>query len=535
MGNLFSSFTGNDEIIETVESDDEKIDQKQVNQIVSSINFYDSDSENYINEPKNGDPCALYVDGLSARWSKKDFKSFLKKNKINYSKANKDEENHYGTIYFESNQDRSDAYHTLTTVRFKNMILYVVPLLNNFKKTQEKCKILKNGNKIKKDIVDITTPWHSIEYTEQVRQKVLKYSKIIRNLSNFRSSGLIDVVECDSIKYYVNDVELAIGWNSNRKIAVGFNIGSNKEDDIAEIYNCLNIPECAITLSKRIRKFILKSGYSPFNRLKKVGLWKFVRIRQSSIDDKIMLVIGIYGEMPSEELTSKIIREFNDIGSLYYVETAENESFDPKYELHHLNGSEYLTDQINDCLFPIYPTTIFPTSTSMFAKIIRQISLLGSLDKQTLVIDNDAGYGLYTFPISRIASKVIAFEKNENLFESLQSNLKLNQIRNVQLRNGHVEDLISTIKPQRNQKVVVLIHSPHCGIRKKALYAIQKIPRLTKIVFISTNAEKIVQDCNDIFFNQDSTSSSNFYLDSYLAIDTAPHTDRATVILSISR
>lgn len=184
MGNLFSSFTGNDEIIETVESDDEKIDQKQVNQIVSSINFYDSDSENYINEPKNGDPCALYVDGLSTRWSKKDFKSFLKKNKINYSKANKDEENHYGTIYFESNQDRSDAYHTLTTVRFKNMILYVVPLLNNFKKTQEKCKILKNGNKIKKDIVDITTPWHSIEYTEQVRQKVLKYSKIIRNLSN---------------------------------------------------------------------------------------------------------------------------------------------------------------------------------------------------------------------------------------------------------------------------------------------------------------------------------------------------------------
>lgn len=531
MGNLFSAITGGDEIIETVESDSEKIDSDEVNHIVSNINFFDYGDESEIHDPKKGDPCALYIEGFNTKWSNKDLCKFLSSNKIKYSKANKEEGIKYATIYFDSAEDRSNAYHTLTNVRFQNLILYVVPLTKNFSSTQEKCKKLKNRNKVKKDIVDRVTPWHSIEYEEQVRQKIFKYSKIMENLSNSRSLGLINIIKCDNLKYYVNDVELVIGWNSNRKISIGFNVGSRQDDNIADIKNCLNIPECAISISKRIRMFILKSGYSPFNRLKKIGLWKFARIK-TSYDNKIMLTLGTYGKIPSE-LISKIIKEFNDIDSLYYAETSENESFGARYQLHHLNGIENLTDQIDDCLYPIYPTTIFPTSTTMFEKIIEQVVLLGSLDKQTIVIDNDAGTGLYTFPISKVVSRVIAFEKNDNLFESLTSNMALNQIKNVELKNRYIEDLISTIKPSIGQKVVVIVHSPHSGIRKKALYAMQKIPNLNKIVFVTTNPEKLINDCNEIFLNYNSLSSSHFYLDSYVAVDTAPHTEKATVVLSI--
>lgn len=532
MGNLFSAFTENNK-----EKNDESYDEgtysSSYSPISSNIKFSNFGEERKkIKDPQEGDPCALYIEGFNTEWSNKAVKSFLVKNKIKCSKVYKEEGLNFATIYFDSIIDRSEAYRILTTVRFQNMILYVVPLTKSFSHTQEKCKKLKNRNKVKKSTVDYVTPWHSIDYAEQVRQKVFKYSKIMKKLPNSRSFGLIDIIECDNLKYYVNDVELAIGWNSDRKISIGFNIGSKQDDYIVSISKCINIPECSLTISKRIRTFILRSGYSPFNRLKKHGLWKFARIRTST-DKKVLLTLGTYGKIPSE-LIPKIIQEFKDIDSLYYAETTDGESFGFQYKLHHLNGIENLTDEINGFAYQVYPTTIFPKSTTMFEQIIQQIVLLGSLDNQTLVIDVDAGIGLYSFPVSNTVSHVISFEKNEELFEKMVSNKELNQIENAELKNDYVENFIDTINHSNDQKVVVIIHSPHSGIRKKALYAIQNIKNLSKIVFVTTNPEKIIQDCNSIFLKSVDQPSPQYFVDSYVAVDTAPHTDKATVVLSIS-
>ncbi|OHT11189.1 hypothetical protein TRFO_01116 [Tritrichomonas foetus] len=531
MGNLFSVFPQSSPgINESFNPDKKTFNSDDVAHIVSSINF--SESEDEIADPERGDPCALYIEGLNSSWSTESFKKFLKKSQILFIRARKDQGVSYGTIYFDNNDDRRNAYKILTTVRFENTILYVVPLTKNFTATQSQCNKLQNKNKSKKSIVDRVTPWLAIEYPEQIRQKVFKYSKILEKVVP-HGSQLTDVIPMDKTTFYFNDVELTIGWNKHRRIVVGFNLGSAKDDTIAEINKCVNIPPCAIKLADQIRKFIVVSGAPPFNRIKKVGIWKFARIRQN-LSGQIMLIIGTFGNL-SEEMQEKLKKEFTNVHSLYYAETSDKESFGHKYNLHHLSGVQNIADTICGCVYPIYPVSVFPNSISSFEKIIHQVSIFGSFDRQTLVIDVDAGYGLYSFSISNIVSKVVAFESNDSLIQSFNSIKQNNSIKNVEIKEGYFEDKIAEIKPSRNQKVVAIVHPPHCGIRRKALFGLQRLSFLKAIIFVSTNAEQLVKDCDEVFLNPQNETTAHFNIDSYIVIDSAPHTERATVVLSLVR
>ena len=307
-------------------------------------------------------------------------------------------------------------------------------------------------------------------------------------------------------------------------------MGSVKDDTIAEITKCVNVPKSSIQIAERLRKFILMTNAPPFNRLKKVGLWKFARIRENA-DGQVMLIIGTYGPI-SEELQAKIIDEFKDIKSLYYAETSETESFGTNYALHHLNGAEKIDEIVCGIIYSVFPTTQFPKSISTFQKIIRQIELFGALNKKTTLLDIDSGDGIYSFSLSRCANKVIAFESNPQLVERFKSIKEFNQINNVEIHNGEFEEIFPKMRKPSNSRIVAIVHPPHCGIRKKALLSLQKIPNLNTIIFISTNAEHIAKDIDEIFLDSNN-NGNHFYVDSYIAVDSMPHTDRATVIISI--
>lgn len=507
------------------ESNNESNSQ-DVAQIVSSINFSDSDDD-FIARPKRGDPTALYVDGFKSNWDTDNLKTFLQNQNVDYTKAQKDKGNSFATIYFDSVFDRNIAYKILTATRFDNLKLYVVPLTKNFSSTQNKCKKLMNGESKPTNIVNEVTPWLSIDYSEQIRQKVFKYSKIFSTIAP--TPNLIQILPVETHQYYNNDVELQIGLNHDRQIVVGF-VKSN--DTISCINNCVNLPEKAIPISQRIQKFVSKSEFPSYDRLKQSGFWKFVRIRVNS-QDQVMLIFGIFGTI-SENIRQQLMNEFADIDSLYCAETKIGESFGFSFNLIHLHGLDSINETLtNDCVFPIYPTTIFPIFKESFEIILDQISVLAELDKKTVLVDVDAGYGLYSFPLSKSVAKVIAFESNDEmcgLFTKIQHE---NNITNVELRNGDIENMINGINISKSQKIVVLIHAPHCGIRKKSLIEIQRIPKLNSVVFVSTNAEKLVNDCEEIFLNPE--NPQKFMVDDYVGVDTNPHTDRATVVLTLKR
>lgn len=471
------------------------------------------------------EPCGLYISGVDQSWNNKRVYKFLQDNGIRCQSVKKEPGQKFVSVYFDSDFDRQDAIYRLSMKRIGNRCLTMVPLKKSLVEAEMAAIAAKYPNKRVKSVAEIVLPWIRIDYAEQIRQKSLKYRRILDPICG-RVWPVLDVVGAHKYTNYMSQVQLVITLDENHEISIGFSIGSHS---VGGIDGCVHVPSVTESIVTRLTDIIKRSHDPVFDEDSRVGCWKFVRICCNHDESEVMLVIGTYGKL--HESTLELLRQgFSDVTSLYWTEAYVTEAITGNSISHLISGEDHITTKILETMFPVYPDTVIPTNLEMAENLISELVKREQIDKNTVVLELDPNDGIYTLALAKFAERVIAVDRNAGNTRRIQMTAEANSINNVQIVHSNMDQLHGMLS-ENSSRVVMIVHPPDFGCRRELYAELREATFIDNLAIFSNNPEVLVREL-ELFLLADEPA---FRIESCLGFDTAPHTDKMQLLVTMSR
>ena len=491
-----------------------------------------------IDDPHEDELCGLYIDGLGFHETRDKLEKLLVKLGVQYRNVSKKKEEPHARIFFNNNEERAKAYSILSTYRHKNHVIYVVPLKKKYEYSRnlaDKRRLIIANDLAHRDIRDKITPWYKIDYPEQLRQKSLKFTKIIEPIIP-AGSGLVNVLPAPDPNNPRNKIELTVARDLNGEIAVGYMLGSQKEDIVAPINNCLNIPEGAPELAELFRQYVVSTNLPPFDRCIYQGVFKYVIIRQTRMGMSMISAVT-FGELP-EEAQNLLKSSFESkVQSISYIETHCGEGLGKDYVIHHLSGPMFIQEDIRGIVFDISPVSFFQTNTLGAELLFSKIEELCEVDNNTVLIDVCCGTGVIGLSMARKCHYVVGIDIEPQAIEDAKRAANSNSIQNCEFIASPAENVLNDILQKYDQedvKVVAIVDPPRVGIHKKAALALRDSRKVKKLIYVSCNSDSLVHDSQK-YLMAETLESQPFKPQLWFGVDMFPNTDRCELVMLMTR
>lgn len=500
----------------------------------SNISFVEPETPLDIEPTQEGDPCGLFVSGLSFHWMPQKFNNFLNKIEVKCSHAIKKKSQSSAVIFFDNEEDRKDAFAKLSTVRIGQRRLFVVPLKRDSDVNDNAVRRLKaraESNLKERSVVQRVTPWVHVPYAEQLSRKSAKYSEIIRPIVGKQP---LEIIPAPRLSNYRNNVEFTVGYNLDEKLVVGFNLGSRMEDVIAEVDECPNVQPIAVKLAREFAEFIPQTGLEPFDRIQKKGVWKFIKIRTNAKDES-MLVVVTYGHIEEPVVEQITARFASEVTSLYLIETTALEAYGTNFNQRLLAGVPTIVETLRGLQFDISPLSFFQTNTSGAEVLFSKVEELINIDKDTVVVDVCCGTGVIGLSLAQKAKMVVGIDIEEQSITNAIKNAERNNITNAEFICSPAEkSLKDVLEKYAGSKIVCIVDPPRGGLMKKALCALRDCADLHTLVYVSCNPASLVDNAQRVLMSE-GMHSPPYRPVSWVGVDMVPHTDRLELVMLMER
>ncbi len=145
--------------------------------------------------------------------------------------------------------------------------------------------------------------------------------------------------------------------------------------------------------------------------------------------------------------------------------------------------------------FDLSSSSFFQVNTEQAVKLLEQAYLpISQMNRKDLrIIDAYAGVGAISLWLSPLASKVIAIEEHPAAVNDGRQNAKLNEIENVEFREGKVEDVLIELRNEQAHIDVIVVDPPRKGMSPEVVESLLWAePEL--IVYVSCNPATLARD-----------------------------------------
>ena len=368
-------------------------------------------------------------------------------------------------------------------------------------------------------------------------QTKLKENKIKHSLNKlFQNINIEPILKCKDQFNYRNKLEFSFTdnkWltsdeikNSDQKIdrrGIGFH-KSGMWDKIVDIEKCYLQKNPSNKIRLELKEFAKKNNISFYNARLRKGLLRSITIRNSSLNQFMVLIQFFEDNKKDIELIMSFLNEsFKEIHSLLYViNNKQNDSIYDR-ELFLYSGKKYIEEKIDDLIFKIYPKSFFQTNINQTKKLYKKIYEFSELTGNEIVYDLYSGLGTITQFIAKDAKKVIGIESVEEAVISARNSAKENNITNVDFEVGDMKKIFSSEFISRHGSCdLIITDPPRDGMHKDVIKEILKL-KTPKIVYVSCNPST---QCRDLELLKDT-----YDITKVQPVDMFPHTDHVENIV----
>lgn len=159
-----------------------------------------------------------------------------------------------------------------------------------------------------------------------------------------------------------------------------------------------------------------------------------------------------------------------------------------KHEVISTHDNNYIIETINGINYRVDIDSFFQVNNYIISKIFDYIT--SNIDDEKVALDLYSGVGTLTIPISKKVSKVYSIEVNKHSFENAKYNMIINNVDNVILLLGKVEDKIKEI----DEKVdLIVTDPPRSGMDTITVKTINKL-KPSKIIYMSCEVTTLARD-----------------------------------------
>jgi 23S rRNA (uracil1939-C5)-methyltransferase len=382
--------------------------------------------------------------------------------------------------------------------------------------------------------------WQNVIYDAQTDLKEKKIKHAIQNV--FDNCKIEPIIKCENQYFYRNKLEFSFTenrWLTNDEISnsgtdlerkgVGFHI-AGMWDKVIDINKCHLQAEPSNEIRVSIKNFAIKNDISFYNSRLKNGLLRSLTIRNTSLDQFMVIVQFYENDLKNIELTLNHLKNnFKQLSSIQYIiNSKDNDSiYDQTINL--FSGKKYIEEMIGELKFKIFPKSFFQTNIKQTIKLYQVVKDLANLTGNEIVFDLYSGLGTITQFLAKGAKKITGIESiNEAVISARESSID-NNINNVEYETGDMKKIFTSefISTHGNPDVIIT-DPPREGMHKDVIKEILNLD--TKIiVYVSCNPPTQCRDLELLKIKYD--------ISKVQPVDMFPHTDHVenVVLLKLNK
>jgi 23S rRNA (uracil1939-C5)-methyltransferase len=377
-----------------------------------------------------------------------------------------------------------------------------------------------------------------LNYDAQLRFKKQQVEEIFKQLGGFEGLNVEEIIPSPNTFYYRNKMEFSFSsrrWLTKSELSEQF---SDNEENIQKknfalglhiprIYDkVLAIEECFLqsALSSKIvnltREFFIKKNIPPYSTNTHSGYLRNLVIRQSAKTSDLMvnLVTSREDEKLMKEYTALITNSIPEITTVVNnINTRKAAIAVGEYEIV-FYGSGSIIDWIGKYKFKISANSFFQTNTLQAENLYQTALDFASFKGDEIVYDLYSGAGTIAAFVSEHANKILAFESSDPAINDARENLKLNEIKNIELIKADLYESFLPVVRTKNLAApdVIIIDPPRSGMHPVTVNDVIKL-NPDKIVYVSCNPATQVRDIKIL-------TEAGYELKKIRPVDMFPHT-----------
>ncbi|MCS7227935.1 MAG: hypothetical protein NZ839_03105, partial [Endomicrobia bacterium] len=228
----------------------------------------------------------------------------------------------------------------------------------------------------------------NLDYSQQIEIK----QKYIQELfKSFDILELTPMLPSPKIWYYRNKMEFIIGKQKTGEIVAGLR-------QKGKFYKIVNLNTCKISFLHTgeildiVRNWVKETRLPPYDLFTHTGKVRYLVVRHSKSEDKLMLNLVVTGTKYQIEHNEKVLYQdfiyrantLKNVSSIYLsINNKVSDNAVPE-EILHIYGEEYLVETVNGVKYLIYPNTFFQPNTEccnvLYKTVLNEIVEGNTLD-----------------------------------------------------------------------------------------------------------------------------------------------------------
>ena len=171
----------------------------------------------------------------------------------------------------------------------------------------------------------------------------------------------------------------------------------------------------------------------------------------------------------------------------------------------HIWGSKYLTEQISDKRYQIFPKSFFQVNTQQTEKLFQiirefvsnnnykqtELQDIDKQEKQHTLFDLYCGTGTIGIALSDLFSEVKGVEVFPDAVQNALQNARINQVENANFYHDRAENWLS--KQKVTQEDTIIVDPPRNGLAKTLINTLNQTPA-SSLIYVSCHPGTLARD-----------------------------------------
>lgn len=329
-----------------------------------------------------------------------------------------------------------------------------------------------------------------MKYEEQLNYKkelVESYFKKEKVNARFK-----EVIASEFKTNYRNKMQVAYKLKDN-KIVYGF----YEEDShrVIPFEKCLVQTDKQNEICKTVALIMKELKIAPYNEDRRVGVIRFVLIREAFKTNQILVTIVTNGEMfpGRNEFVKRLKNKCPYITTIIQNYNSRKTSIILGDQERVLYGPGYILDILCGIKFKLSSKTFYQVNPLQAEKLYNKALEFANFSKDDIIIDAYCGVGTIGMVASKNVKEVYGVESNKTSVKYARDNAYENKIKNIRFVNQDATEYLVELAKEKIKVDGVIMDPPRSGSTPAFLNSL-KVLKPKKIVYISCGPDTLARD-----------------------------------------
>lgn len=289
---------------------------------------------------------------------------------------------------------------------------------------------------------------------------------------------------------YRNQTTLPIRTINNKNIAGLYTKRTNK---VFSMDDCFLQTENLNLLINDILKVFDK--HKIYSYKYQNGFIKYLSLRTNSKGNMQLAIIVSKSNFLKDNVIEDIQKLNNNLISIYEI-YQQKDNINPLYgDIKLLKGEKYLKETLKHITILLTPKAFFQlnydTAISLYDKVLE----IGNFNKEDTVLDAYCGVATIGQYLANSVKEVLSIDNNKDNIIAARESVKINNIKNIKLVEGSLENMSSYLKKANFTKVI--FDPPRLGLDDNTINFILN-SNIKEVIYVSCEIETLARDLNKL-------------------------------------